>query len=236
MKPVIAIVSLYDAQKESYWMLPGYALAIAQAGGAPVILPPTPDGVLIRQFATQFDGFLFPGGQDLSPKLYPGEHEDYCGELCPQRDDMEPALFLEVLSQRKPVLGICRGIQMMNVALGGTLYQDIPKEYPSLLEHHETPPYDKVAHKVTLVHGTPLSHAVEAEEMGVNSYHHQAVRQLGRNLQSAAMSPDGLVEAVYHTEQSFCLGVQWHPEFSYLVDENSRKLFQAFVQATIPRG
>lgn len=231
MKPMIGIVSLYDEKLESYWMLPGYAKGLEDAGAAPVILPLTEDPEALAQYADTFDGFLFPGGHDVDPDFYRAESREKCGVLCPERDRMEEKFFPLALKTGKPLLGICRGIQLFNVMLGGDLYQDIPTDYPSDVEHHETEPYDKVAHMVTIEKNTPLYEAVGVTEMGVNSYHHQGIKNLGKGLQVAAKAPDGLVEAVYLPEHTFALAVQWHPEFSRLSDENSRKIFRAFVAA-----
>ena len=182
MKPIIAIVTLYDEKLESYWMLPGYAQGLEEAGAAPVVLPLTSDPAALERYAHTFDGFLFPGGHDLAPALYGEEPSEKCGTVIPQRDSMEQAFFPLALATRKPLLGICRGIQLFNVMLGGDLYQDIPTQCPSGVEHHETPPYDKVAHLVQVRRGTPLFDAVGVEEMGVNSYHHQGIRRLGAGL------------------------------------------------------
>ena len=231
MKPIIAIVSLYDEKLESYWMLPGYAQGLEAAGAVPVILPLTTDQEALERYAQTFDGFLFPGGHDLDPALYGQNPTDQCGTVCPQRDSMERKLFPLALETGKPMLGICRGIQLFNVMLGGSLYQDIPTECPSDVEHHETPPYDKVAHPVTVEQGTPLYQAVGVTQMGVNSYHHQGIKALGKGLRVAAKAPDGMVEAVYLPDHPFALAVQWHPEMSFRADENSKKIFKAFVEA-----
>lgn len=230
-KPTVGIVSLYDETKESYWMLPGYVEGVEEAGGIPVILPLSQQGDALAHYAEAFDGFLFPGGHDLNPVFYGEERRETCGTLCPERDEMERRLFPLVLATKKPMLGICRGVQLFNVMLGGTLYQDIPTECPSDVEHHETPPYDKAAHTVCLAQDTPLFLAVGEEQIHVNSYHHQGIKALGKGLCEAAAAPDGLTEAVYLPEHPFCLAVQWHPEFSYKTDENSRKIFRAFVAA-----
>ena len=230
-KPLIALVSLYDEKLDSYWMLPGYVQGLQDAGAIPVLLPYTTQEEDLERYAQTFDGFLFPGGHDLEPRLYGQQDEGLFGPRVPQRDSLEEKLFPLVLETGKPLLGICRGIQLFNVLLGGDLYQDIPTQCPSAVEHHETPPYDKVAHPVSIREGTPLFEAVGVREMGVNSYHHQGVRTLGRGLQVAATAPDGMVEAVYLPDHRFALAVQWHPEFSRLSDENSRKIFAAFVKA-----
>lgn len=231
MKPLIAILSLYDEGKDSYWMLPGYVQGLEDAGASPVILPYTACTETLERYAALCDGFLFPGGQDLHPSLYGEEPTDQCGELCRRRDDMEAAFYPLARATGKPMLGVCRGIQMVNVMHGGTLYQDLPTELPSPVQHHETPPYDKVAHTVAIRKGTPLYDAVGLTEMNVNSYHHQAVKQVGEGLAVAAQAPDGVIEALYLPDHTFALAVQWHPEFSRLADENSRKIFQAFVEA-----
>lgn len=231
MKPMIGIVSLYDETKESYWMLPGYAQGLEDAGAIPVILPLTEDEESLRRFADTFDGFLFPGGHDVNPAFYGQAPTPECGVICPERDRMEKAFFPMALATGKPMLGICRGVQLFNVMLGGDLYQDIPTECPSDVQHHETPPYDKVAHQVTIEQGTPLYDAVGVTQMGVNSYHHQGIKNLGKGLRVAAKAPDGMVEALYLPEHKFALAVQWHPEFSRLSDEKSRKIFRAFVEA-----
>lgn len=231
MKPLIGIVSLYDETKESLWMLPGYVQGLEQAGAAPLILPLTEDLEELRRFAALCDGFLFPGGHDVDPALYGAERSELCGVVCPQRDGMESRFFPLALETGKPLLGICRGIQLMNVMLGGTLYQDLPAERPGPVEHHGQPPYDQVIHTVSVEKNSPLYRALGVEELGVNSYHHQGIRELGRGLRVAAEAPDGLPEALYLPEHRFALAVQWHPEFSYQTDGNSRKLFRAFTEA-----
>ena len=154
-RPLIGIVPLVDAQRESYWMLPGYMRGVEQAGGLPIMLPLTDDDAALRQLADTCGGFLLTGGQDVSPALYGAAPAPACGETCPARDAMETKLLALALEQDKPVLGICRGIQFLNVYLGGTLYQDLPTEHPSAAEHHQKPPYDVPVHSVTLVPARP---------------------------------------------------------------------------------
>lgn len=231
MKPLIGVVSLYDETKESLWMLPDYVRGLEESGAAGLILPLTGDREILGRYAALCDGFLFPGGHDLDPALYGEERSEKCGVICPERDQMEKLFFPMALETGKPLLGICRGVQLFNVMLGGTLYQDLPSQHPSPVEHHGQPPYDQEIHRVSLLPGTPLSEAVGLEEMGVNSYHHQGVRALGKGLAPAALAPDGLTEALYLPGHRFALAVQWHPEFSFKSDENSRKLFRAFAKA-----
>ena len=129
-----------------------------------------------------------------------------------------------------PVLGICRGIQLINALMGGTLYQDLPTEYSSQTEHHQSPPYDVPCHEVRIVEGSPLFLLLGKSTIGVNSYHHQAVKRLAEGLSPMAYSEDGLVEAVQAQGKRFIWAVQWHPEFSYMKDADSRKIFREFVR------
>ncbi|MCD8146621.1 MAG: gamma-glutamyl-gamma-aminobutyrate hydrolase family protein [Clostridiales bacterium] len=230
--PIIGVLPLVDRERESYWMLPGYLDGVLEAGGVPMMLPLTEDLAVLARLVEQCDGFLFTGGHDVAPEVYGAERLSQCGECCPARDRMETALLPLALAADRPLLGICRGIQMLNAALGGTLYQDLPAQRPSAVEHHQTGPhYERPVHTVTLLPGTPLRQLLEVEELPVNSYHHQAVRSLSPRLRPMALAPDGLVEAVWLPEKPFVWGVQWHPEFSHRTDENSRKIFRAFVAA-----
>ena len=228
-KSVIGIVPLVDYKKESYWMLPGYMQGILEAGGLPVMLPLTDDMDLIRQMVSVCDGFLFTGGHDVSPELYGEEKLLQCGKCSPERDRMETVLLHEILCADKPLLGICRGIQFLNAALGGTLYQDIPVQVKPKTEHHQTPPYDIPVHEVWIKEGTALYDLLGTPRIKVNSYHHQAIKDLSSQLKVMAVSEDGLIEGVYMPEKKFIWAVQWHPEFSYRSDENSRKIFHAFI-------
>ena len=217
-------------------MLPGYMDGIVEAGGTPLMLPLPQDDEMLAQLTALCDGFLLTGGHDVSPELYGEMPIKACGACCPARDAMEQKLLALALEKDKPVLGICRGIQFLNAVLGGTLYQDLPQQKPSELEHHQKPPYDVPSHEVTIVEGTPLYELLGAERLSVNSYHHQAVKELSPRLTAMAYAADGLVEAVYMKEKSFVWGVQWHPEFSYKTEESSRRILGKFVEAARSTG
>lgn len=229
-KPLIGVVPLVDEERESFWMLPGYFEGIEEAGGIPVMLPLTSDPEDLTQMANFCDGFLFTGGQDVSPRLYGEETREGCGECCPARDEMEQALLTQALGLDRPVLGICRGIQFLNAALGGTLYQDLPTEHYSKIVHHQERPYDQPSHEVSLLRGSPLAELLGDKTLAVNSCHHQGVRHLADSLSAMAYAPDGLVEAVWMPGKRFVWAVQWHPEFSHKASEASRKIFRAFVE------
>lgn len=228
-RPIIGLLPLVDTEKESYWMLPGYMEGIIQAGGLPVMLPLSDNPQLINQLAETADGFLFTGGHDVSPELYGEKPIAQCGESVLLRDNMEKLLLKKTLELNKPVLGICRGIQLINAVLGGTLYQDLPTQYSSNTEHHQSPPYDIPIHTVTLDTESPLYSLLGAEQLEVNSYHHQAIKDLAPPLSAMAYSPDGLVEAVYMKGKKFLWAVQWHPEFSYKSSQSSQLIFKKFV-------
>ena len=228
-KPMIAFMPLYDDEKNSYWMLPQYMKMIEQAGGLPVMLPMSDDHIILRQIAETFDGFLFIGGHDISPHLYHQEAMIQCGQICSCRDDMEKELFHLVYQMNKPMLGICRGIQLFNVLLGGTLYQDLPSQRKSLINHHQLPPYDKPQHNNTIIKGTPLYDLLAVEKLQVNSYHHQAIQELSPLLKEMAFSEDGLIEVIYQPDKKYLWAIQWHPEYM-MHDQSSQLIIAEFIK------
>lgn len=234
MKPLIGLIPLVDDERESLWMLPGYMDGIRTSGGLPIMLPLTDHPAEILQLLGTCNGFLFTGGHDVSPEIYGETRRKECGICSPQRDRMELLLLEYAMKKNKPILGICRGIQLINAALGGTLWQDLPTEHPSKTQHHQHPPYDQPIHEVILCPNTPLADLLGRSSLSVNSYHHQAIRDLAQALRPMAIAPDGLVEAVWHPESTFLWAVQWHPEFAYKTDEASQAIFKAFVRACNP--
>ena len=230
-RPIIALMPLYDEKKDSYWMLPGYMEALEEQGAIPLMPPLNADRTQLDFFLEECDGFVLTGGQDISPRLYGQEPSARCGLTLPLRDDMDAYVLKGAVQRDKAVLGICRGHQLMNAVYGGTLYQDIPAECPSEVDHRMQPPYDGCAHMVRLETESPLARLLESEELAVNSCHHQAIRELAAPFRAMAVAPDGLIEAIYMPEKRFVWGVQWHPEFSYQVNQGSRKIFAAFLES-----
>ena len=229
MRPVIGLIPLYDDERESYWMLPGYMRVLEKCGALPVMLPLTSDEEELTQCFEMCDGLLLTGGHDVDPKIYHEFPKDTCGITCRERDTMEQFLLGKALENNMPVLGICRGIQFMNAYLGGSLYQDLPTEHGSVVQHHMEPPYDREAHKVRILPNTILADIFKRDILPVNSYHHQAVKDVAPGVTKMALSEDGLVEAISVDGQKFAVGVQWHPEFSYENNQESIKLIQAFI-------
>jgi len=232
-KPMIALTPLVDEARDSYWMLRGYMDAIVPAGGIPIMLPMIDDDEAIEKIADTFNGFVFTGGPDIDPEKYGQTALPECGETVPGRDLLEAKLLAAVLKRDKPALGICRGLQMVNTVLGGTLYQDLPSQHPSEIGHRMQPPYDRVWHEVSIVKDSPLAELLGKERTGVNSCHHQAIQNLAPGLVPMAWSDDGLVEAVCMSEKKFLWALQWHPEFSYKVNEDSRAILKAFVSSML---
>ena len=231
--PIIGVTPLWDEERDSLWMLPGYMDGIECAGGLPIMLPLSSDEVIIKQLCRTVDGLLFTGGPDVFPGLYRQDVSAFCGPVCKMRDDMELALFSEaVINMNKPALGICRGIQLFNVALGGTLYQDLPSQLKGKISinHRQNPPDNVPSHTVMINSGSPLHTLGITESIEVNSSHHQGIRELSPELESMAFAEDGLIEAVYMPGRKFVWAVQWHPERT-LYEQYSRMLFDGFVGA-----
>ncbi len=231
MKRVIGLIPLVDEARDSLWMLPGYMDGVTAAGGLPVMLPLNGDEADLDRLCGLCDGFLLTGGHDVCPEFYGQQRLPACGATSAERDAMEAGVLRRAMAANKPVLGICRGIQFINAALGGTLWQDLPTQRPSEISHAQKAPYDAPAHSVGILPGTPLARLLGVDTLQVNSYHHQAVRDLAPALRPMALSPDGLVEAVWHPAQDFLWAVQWHPEFAWKSDPAALAIFRAFVRA-----
>lgn len=231
MKPLIGVTPLYDKERSSLWMLPDYFDGVTLAGGVPVTLPLTDDSALLARCADEIDGLLITGGPDVHPSLYGRERSSVCGETCEARDRMETQMFRLIRRLDKPVFGICRGIQLINAVCGGTLCQDLPSQRPSEIVHRMQPPYDRTVHAVATADGS-LLRRLTAEEIQVNSSHHQAIEKLGEGLTAVGWAPDGVIEAVEMPGARFLLAVQWHPERLAKSRAEALALFEAFVKAS----
>jgi putative glutamine amidotransferase len=189
--------------------------------------------IRIRDYADYLDGLLLQGGADVSPRAYGEEplRPEWSGD--PVRDAYELELVHEFMEAGKPILGICRGMQLINVALGGSLYQDLPTQCPHS-HGHETPDYDRNAHEVTFTPHGKMREWFQVDGGKVASIHHQAVHRLGKDVVVEATAPDGVVEAIRWTGRSFVCGVQWHPEFHPLGGDellDCNPLLEAFLHA-----
>lgn len=214
--------------------LPGYALrqnycdVVAAGGGIPVLLPYTADAA--GECLARLDGLLLSGGDfDIDPARFGDERRHESVRTKDRRTDFEFAAARAALGRDKPVLGICGGQQLLNVALGGTLIQHIPDAVPGALAHEQPNPRDQPGHTVDVAADTLLRRIVGTHELAVNSAHHQAARTVGRGVAINARAPDGVVEGIEDPRRRFCLGVQWHPE--YLVSAGDGAILDAFVDA-----
>ncbi|MFJ7735037.1 gamma-glutamyl-gamma-aminobutyrate hydrolase family protein [Lysinibacillus sp. NPDC097287] len=234
MKPIIAITACAEDDLSSR-LNAAYSKSVLEAGGIPMILPFGVEAD-VAQILSISDGLLLSGGHDVHPFHFGAEPSPKLGQIYPERDTVELTLTNAAIARQMPIFGICRGIQLLNVALGGTLYQDIDSEYHSskLLKHTQQAARGVATHYVNIEQDNVLMQIVEREQIAVNSYHHQAINVVGETLKVVAKSNDGIIEAVSHQSLPFCLAVQWHPEEQALAgDEVAKKLFNAFVEASL---
>jgi putative glutamine amidotransferase len=190
-----------------------YVRAVLNGGGVPVILSPLMGSALAARALEGVDGLLLTGGEDVDPALYGASASEWLSPPSRERDLFELALFATARERRLPILGICRGIQLINVAMGGTLYQDIPAERPSGIQHRPDGRRDSRTHGIRLTPGSRAAQALGATEFSVNSSHHQAIRELASGLLATGWTEDGLIEAAETANGShWLLAVQWHPE------------------------
>jgi putative glutamine amidotransferase len=218
---------------------PDYAIghpdvaAVCRAGGIPVLIPPFFEANQAKNYIERLDGLYLAGGEDVSPEFYPGEPESLSVKSDTYRDKAELALAQAAIETGKPLLAICRGVQLLNVSLSGTLIDDITTRIPGSIKHHpgENEPPDSSAHPILLQPGSRLANIFGKTELFTNSFHHQAVKTPGSRLVIAARAPDGIIEAVELPSHPFCVGVQWHPEEKVGNREEMACLFNAFLQA-----
>lgn len=211
-----------------------YVQAIEDAGGLPVILSPGLSDATLRASFERLDGLLLSGGGDIDPAVYGEEPHPSIWGLDMNRDRAELAMAKWSADAQKPVLGICRGTQVLNVALGGSLFQDIEAMQPGSLTHmfdQETTPREKVTHAIRVTEGSRLSKLIQADAAQVNSWHHQAIKRLADDLKVVALAPDGIVEAIEIPGHRFALGVQWHPEWLYDRQPEMARLFTGLIAA-----
>jgi putative glutamine amidotransferase len=223
MKPVIGITRCSRVDD--------YVESVKRAGGEPVVLEPTDDPA---RSLDRIDALLLSGGLDVDPALY-GDAPHATTEVDAVRDRFEIPLTRDAIARDKPILAICRGVQVLNVAAGGSLVQDIPSAIQSTLTHSVDTPKNHIAHHVRLTRGTVLADLLGTEQQSVNSRHHQAVGTVADDFVVSAVSADGVVEAIEKPDATFCVGVQWHPENFWSTGEFSN-LFGSFVTAARKRA
>jgi putative glutamine amidotransferase len=229
-----SIDDIPEVLPHSWVMNSRYYLAAAAMGAVPVMIPLfDSDEATLRAVYDRLDGVLLAGGVDMEPHTFGEPPHPRLGRTDHARDDVELALARWAITEGKPLLGLCRGHQVINVALGGTLYQDIEEQLPDAMRHDYFPgfPRDYLAHEIAVTPGTRLHAAAGASPMSVNSMHHQAVKTLAPGLVVSARAPDGVIEAIEGEGENYLVGVQWHPEVFEHRDERTQRLFQSFVHA-----
>jgi len=225
MRPFIGITGNYSLEKHCFYLQEYYVSSIKRTGGAAVILPPTMNEDLIEDYLRLCQGLLISGGGDLDPSYWGELPDSRTGEINPLRDGFELSIARKAFLYRKALLGICRGCQVMNVAAGGSLVQDIPGP----MSHMQKAPRAHPFHDIFIASGSRLHKIMGKKIIRVNSFHHQAVRQEGDGMIIAAMSAEGTIEAIESREHPFYIGVQWHPEC--LQNRLSLRLFAALNKA-----
>jgi putative glutamine amidotransferase len=213
-----------------------YARAVEDAGGLPFVLSVTASPSQVRNVLDRLDGIILSGGNfDIHPRFYGEEALENLGQVKEERTQFELELLSQALKRDLPVLGVCAGAQTINVALGGSLYQDIATQLRGAGEHQQGNLKEHGGHKITIREGTNLMRIVRRKSLEVNTTHHQAVKKLGKGLIVNATAEDGVVEGIESEKHAFVLGVQWHPEFLTQRDGSQKKIFAAFVSACKPR-
>jgi putative glutamine amidotransferase len=237
-RPWIGIPARYHEKTHYIGQLRQYLDAILWAGGIPLLIPALGDEQILRAYAERIDGILLPGSaSDVDPKFYGAEPHPRLGKLYPERDTTDFALLEYCEKNDKPLLGICFGVQSLNVFRGGSLVQDIPAIVSNAVAHDTADPADSPAnparHLVRLSQDSLIARLAGKLEVDVNSYHHQAVQNTGHNLKPVAFAPDGVVEAIEDTRGRFIVGVQWHPERGFEKDSLSQALFKSLIEAAM---
>lgn len=245
-RPVIGITPGFIRDRNKRALNQGYTNGVINTGGLAVMLPMCAEESVIDSLLETVSGILFSGGADIDARYFREENRKCGGEIIPERDSFELLLAEKALKRKMPVLGICRGLQLINTALGGTLHQDITASrlgfsedrqsnsgaFPhETLKHWQEAPEWYPIHDVRITAGSRLHHIYGSETLGVNSFHHQAVKDTGSGLSVSARSSDGIIEAVEGTDGSFIVAVQWHPELMWQENRNHLKLFQALMEA-----
>jgi len=209
-----------------------YIREVIKAGGLPVVIPSETPAEQLKELFVRLDGIILTGGGDIDHTLFNGENHPKIGKADPLRDECEIALAKLAVEEQKPVFGICRGIQLLNVALGGDLYTHVEDQHPAKVKHdyYPEPPRDLISHPVSIAEDSKLFEIVGEPEIPVNSLHHQGVKTLSPKLIASAYSPDRLIEAAEVPGHPFAIAVQWHPEW---IPEQpaSKALFNTFIKA-----
>lgn len=227
--PIIGISCDLSEDKEQLRLKLKYYTSVREAGGIPVIIPALSDNDFIKNIVEHVDGILLTGGPDINPVFYGEESKPYNGKVINERDETEIAIVKMAMTMGKPILGICRGAQVLNTAMGGSLYQDIYVQTEAKFNHRQTEERNCATHEVEISELSTLKNIFGETKVKVNSFHHQAVKDVAPEFRAVAHSQDGIIEAIEYVGDNFAIGVQWHPEDMTKSYPEQSKLFEAFV-------
>jgi putative glutamine amidotransferase len=234
-KPIIGITGAYmkrNEHMEGSYVHHDYHKTVAANGGIPVILPFISPDITLETLPL-CDGIILSGGEDVDPQFYGQDPHIHLGPTLPERDLVEIEIVKYAIRNNIPILAICRGVQILNVALGGTLIQDIPSQMKDIIQHSQTAERRRDTHWVTISTDSKLFQLLGVDRIRVNSLHHQALNKLSNDLRVVAMSSDGIVEAVEYIHSSrFTIGVQWHPESMASTNSSMNNLFKEFIKSS----
>lgn len=207
-----------------------YIDAVSRSGGLPFLIPSITDEMLLDAYVKDCDGFIFSGGIDISPCCYGEMQHPLVGETSLKLDKSQIGLARRVIAARKPFIAICRGNQVLNVACGGTLYQDNSLHGGNIAKHMQKGDRGDISHEITIHEGSKL-HEMYGDRTWINSYHHQSIKAVGEGLTITAVADDGIIEAVELADYPYGMGIQWHPEVMLLADESMKPLFDGLMEA-----
>lgn len=235
-KPIIGITSAYEIEDglRNYHRTTvsiDYTKSVIKAGGIPIILPVTDDIESIKGQLELIDGLILAGGSDINPFLYNEDFKEGMGLISPERDKGELLVLEEFLKTKKPILGICRGLQLLNVYFGGSLFQDLRYAGKDILKHSQDFYPELATHSINIIDKDNFLYEIYGDKVNVNSFHHQAINKLGNGLTVIATANDGIIEAIQHKGHRFLYGVQWHPEMMCARENKEmEKLFCQFIK------
>lgn len=233
-RPRIGITMRLELETNRFCLGRDYSEALENFGAIPIQLPLIPKKEYVMEVLKTLDGVLLPGSDsDIDPLIYGEEPLPKLGRVVPEKDETDLLVLSAAEKSKMPILGVCFGMQILNVARGGTLVQDIESQIENCLKHEQGKPTRRNSHSLKIKENTALSRLITTSNVNVNSSHHQAIKSLGKNLVATAWAKDGVVECVEDTrDDRFVFGVQWHPELSWMFDDLSKNIFQMFVKKT----
>jgi putative glutamine amidotransferase len=231
-KPRIGITMRLESETRRFYLGRDYSEAIEGLGAIPVHISLIPKRDYIADIVSDLDGILLPGSDtDVDPLRFGEEPHPKLGRVIFEKEETDLLVLAEAEKRNLPIFGICFGMQILNVYRGGTLFQDIESQIPNCVKHQQGKPLARNSHSIEVVENSKLSRLITYDDVQVNSHHHQAVREVGKNLKATSWAKDGVIESIEDIDENkFIVGVQWHPELSWQTDDLSRKLFETFIE------